>query len=82
MPALRPFFARVMPRIDLRSLSLSRKRTRSQYHQQGSDEAGERSTVLELGPRHNASENSGTSAEELQSRGSRGDVGIRNIVAF
>ncbi|KAL8654903.1 MAG: hypothetical protein Q9226_003250 [Calogaya cf. arnoldii] len=77
MPALRPFFVRVMPRIDLRSLSLGRRRTRSQYHQQGSDEA-----EVELGPRHNGGDDSVTSAKQPQSRESGGDVGVRNIVNF
>ena len=81
MPALRPFLARVIPKIDLRSLSLSRRTARSRYRQQSSEEL-EQSAIIEMGPHRNTRDNESYAAEQIKNGKPHGEDGVRNIIAF
>ena len=81
MPALRPFFARVIPKIDLRSLSLSRRTTRSRYRHHSSDEL-EQSAIIEMGPHQNRRDNDIDASKQVKNGKPHGEEGVRNIIAF
>ena len=81
MPALRPFFAQVIPKIDIRSLSLSLSKTRSRYRQQSSDEL-EHSAIIEMGPQRNRRDKDSDATEQMENGKPHGEEGVRNIIAF
>lgn len=90
MPALRPLFGRIIPKLSIHSIRSKLSRTR--YHQGSSEQAEEGGAIIEMEPyrrggleaNENANENEDGSASTGRSPTveSGGDAGVRNIVAF
>lgn len=75
MPALRPFFARVMPR-------LRKYMSRSRYHEQNTDQL-EDGQILDIVERYQSMDANDTTSTERSPTGQIvADIGARNIVAF
>ena len=81
MPALRPFFVRVMPRLSIQSFR--RKYSRSRYHQQNSDPV-EEGRILELERYRGMDANDNAIAQRSPRTENVVDegAGARNIIAF
>lgn len=80
MPALRPFFARLVPRLSFRSLK--KRMSRYRNHQQGSEQL-EDGQILDILDRYQSMDpNDGVSTQRSRPGELVSDTGARNIVAF
>ena len=77
MPTLRPFFARVIPRLSISSFKLKWSR----YYQQHSDPLEDRQ-ALHLEQFRNLDINNSASTQRSPTTEPVNDGGVRNIVAF
>ena len=85
MPALRPLFGRLIPKLSIHSIRSKLSRTR--YHHGSSEQVEEGGAIMEMEPYRGGGgsdvNNDGSgSTERSPTTESVGDAGVRNIVAF